>query len=121
MRVTLMLSALLWLTTTSATGDEPLVIVVSPLISFAPTDMTIRTRIVPNDENRTLEIVAESDEFYRSSQIPLEGERAPAMIVVEFRDLPSGNYEIYGSLTDGAGHRRAMAKRRARVVKSGGE
>ena len=90
-------------------------------MSFAPSNLTIRTRLVPNDENRTLDIVAESADFYRSSQIPLEGGQAPATITVEFRDLPQGEYEIYGVLTDRAGERRAIARQRVRVVERAGE
>ena len=121
MRAILMLSGLLSLTTISATGDEHLRMAVSPLMSFAPSNLTIRMRLAASDENRTLDIVAESADFYRSSQIPLEGERAPEVITVEFRDLPSGEYEVSGVLTDRAGERRAIARQRVKVVAAGGE
>ena len=90
-------------------------------MSFAPSNLTIRTRLVPNEENRFLEIVAESDEFYRSSRIPLEGERAPAVITIEFRELPRGDYNVYGVLTDRTGEQRAIVRQHVRVVQSGGE
>jgi hypothetical protein len=121
MRMILMLSALLSLTTISATGGEHLRINVSPLMSFAPSNIRILTRLVPDDENRTLDVVAESAEFYRSSQIPLEGDRAPAIITVEFRDLPRGEYEVYSVLTDRVGERRAVARQRVTVIARGGE
>jgi hypothetical protein len=119
MRVRLLLSAILVLTAISATGGEQLRIAVSPAQSFAPSNLNIRARIVPNAENRALEVIAESGEFYRSSQIPLEGDRAPATIMFEFRGLPGGEYEVYGILTDGAGRHRAIAKQQVRVIPPG--
>jgi hypothetical protein len=119
MRVPLMLSALFALTTLSASGGEQLKIVVSPTQSFAPSNLSIRARVVPNAENRALEVIAESGEFYRSSQITLEGERAPSTITIDFRGVPSGEYQIYGILVDAGGHRRAMAAQFVRVLESG--
>jgi hypothetical protein len=116
MRVPLMLSALLALTTMSASGDEQLRIAVSPAQSFAPSNLNIRARVVPNPENRAIEVVAESGEFYRSSQISLEGDHAPATIMFEFRSVPGGEYMVYGILTDSVGHRRAVAHQQVRVI-----
>jgi hypothetical protein len=119
MRATLILFAALSLTTTAANGGEQVRVVASPLVSFAPSNVRIQVRIVPSDENRALEVVAESDEFYRSSQIPLEGAMAPAAMQFEFRDLPGGDYHVYGVLTDSAGGQRAVAHQTLRVLPSG--
>jgi hypothetical protein len=100
----------------SASGGEQLRIAVSPAQSFAPSNLNIRARMVPNADNRALEVVAESGEFYRSSQITLEGERAPATITFEFRGVPGGEYEVYGILTDSVGHQRAVARQMVRVI-----
>jgi hypothetical protein len=114
-----MLFTIFALTATSASGGEPLRIAVSPAQSFAPSNLNIRARVVPNPENRALVIVAESEDFYRSSQIALEGERAPATIMFEFRGVPPGEYLVSGVLTDSAGHRRAIAEQKVRVIPSG--
>jgi hypothetical protein len=121
MRVALMLSTVFVLATISASGGEQLRIVASPAQSLAPSNLHIRARVVPDAENRALEVVAESGEFYRSSQIPLEGERAPATITFEFRGLPGGEYQVYGILTDSGGHRRAVAQQQVRVISSFGQ
>ena len=121
MKVPLILSALVAVTAASASGDEQLRIAVSPAQSIAPANLNIRARVVPNAENRALEIVAESSDFYRSSQIPLEGERAPATTMFEFRGLPGGEYLVYGILTDSGGHRRAIADQQVRVVSPFGQ
>jgi hypothetical protein len=116
MRVALMLTTLLALTVSPVGGGEQLKIAVSPAQSFAPSNLTIRVRVVPDDENRSLQIVAESAGYYSSSQIPLDGERAPGMLLFEFRSLPAGDYVVYGLLTDSGGRQRALVKQPVRVL-----
>jgi hypothetical protein len=116
----LMLSAFLALTTLSVSGGEQLRIAVSPAQSFAPSNLYIRARVAPNAENRALTIIAESEEFYRSSEVSLEGDHAPAMITFEFRGVPGGEYLVHGIVTDSAGHRRATAIQQVRVIPMGG-
>lgn len=66
--------------------------------------------IVPREaENRALEVVAESEEFYRSSTIQLDGDQAPRLSVVSFSRVPSGTYEVTVHVLDADGHRRAQA------------
>ena len=61
-------------------GGDALRIAVSPAMSFAPTTLNIQARLVPSADNRGIELVAECADFYRSSEIPLEGENAPTTI-----------------------------------------
>lgn len=109
MRTTLILSALLTITTVSASGNDALRLAVSPKQAFAPSNLNIRARVIPDPANRMLEVVAESGEFYRSSRTQLDGDQAPAMITFEFRGVPDGDYRISGTLIDDAGRRRAVA------------
>jgi hypothetical protein len=118
MRVLLLLSTVFVLTTISASGGEQLRIAVSPAVSFAPSSVDIRARVVPNAENRALEVIAESEDFYRSSLISLEGENAPATITFAFRGLPGGDYLVSAILTDGGGRQRAMARQQLTVIPS---
>ena len=118
MKVPLMLSTIVVLATISANGNEQLRLAVSPAQSFAPSNLNIRARMVPNPENRALTIVAESDEFYRSSQVSLEGDHAPATITFEFRDVPGGEYTVSGVLTDSLGRRRAIAAQKVNVIEA---
>jgi hypothetical protein len=119
MRVVLMLFGVLSLTAISANGGEQVRVAVSPLLSFAPSNVRVQVRLVPSDENRALEVVAESGEFYRSSQVQLEGATAPAAMLFEFLDLPGGDYQVYGILTDSAGGQRAVAHQMLRVLPGG--
>jgi hypothetical protein len=120
-RMTLALSALLSLTSISASGGEQLKLAVSPSYSFAPSNLRIRVRVVPNAENRALAVVAESGDLYRSSEIQLEGDHAPATTTFEFRGLPSGDYEILAALVDSAGRRRAIDRQSVAVLSASGQ
>jgi hypothetical protein len=112
-----------WLMLAAATRadvGERLTMAVSPAQSFAPTTLTIRVHVKPDAENRALEIVAESGDYYRSSRIPLDGYEAPRTIVVELRSLPGGDYEVRGALVDGSGRSRVLVRRQVIVIGSAG-
>lgn len=104
---------------TTAAGKDAVSIRVSPAVSFAPAHLIIQTRIEPDDNNRAIEVVAHSEEFYRSSTIPLEGERAPRTTTVQFVSLPSGDYEVTAALIGADGQRRALARMHVNVIESG--
>jgi hypothetical protein len=89
---------------------------VSPAQSFAPSILRIQVGIEPSMENRSLEVIANADEFYRSSEIQLDGDRAPATINFEFRSVPEGKYQVVGILKDSAGHKRSMAHNQVTVL-----
>ena len=109
------------LTATMVTGaKEPVSIRVSPEISFAPANVVIRTSVEPATENRSIEVIAETGEFYRSSTIQLEGDRAPKTTMLEFRALPPGNYDVSASVIGSGGQRRAVAHMQVKVLGSEG-
>src|ERR1700716_263130 len=70
----------------------------SPSVSFAPANLVVRTMVVADAGNRAIEVVAESQDFYRSSQIQLDGDKAPLTTTFEFRSLPSGRYVVKATL-----------------------
>jgi hypothetical protein len=75
------------------TGDR-LAMRVSPTVAIAPADLIVRTMIESNAANRSIEIIADSAEFYRSSEVPLDGENAVRTAQFAFRHLPSGLYTV---------------------------
>lgn len=101
-------------------AGQRLTLKVSPAVSFAPANLIVRATIVADADNRAVEIVAESDDFYRSSQIQLEGERAAHTNMFEFRSLPPGTYEVRASLVGADGRSRAVARQQVNVFASGG-
>jgi hypothetical protein len=102
-----------WLLAASPTSsDELLAMRVS---AYAPGSLTIRLTARPDAQNRTLVVSAESRDFYRSSEIQLDGEGAPHTTVVELRGLPTDMYEVTGILVGTTGPR-AKVMRLARVL-----
>jgi hypothetical protein len=101
-------------------GGEALQMKVSPAVQRAPAMLTVRVLVESSDENRLLQVVAESDTFYRSSEVQIDGANSSPLRVFQFRGLPTGRYEVTGVLVGTRG-RRAMISRVAEVVPSPGE
>ncbi len=93
---------------------------VSPAMSFAPANLVIRTTVEPDADNRAMEVIAESGDFYRSSAIQLEGDRAPRTVTFEFRSLPPGEYEVKAVVIGTDGQQRALARSHVNVMETGG-
>jgi hypothetical protein len=102
-------------------GGEPLKLIVTPAHSFAPATVSIRARIEPSAENRALAIVADGADFYRSSEIQLDGDQAPKTVELRFSNLPGGDYQVYAVLTDRSGHQRAIARQSTSVISMAGD
>jgi hypothetical protein len=84
---------------------EKLTLQVSPTVSMAPASVVVRAIITPDAENRQLEIVADSESFYRRSVVDLEGEAAPKVNELRLLDIPGGEYEVTATLYDSRGAR----------------
>jgi hypothetical protein len=106
-------------TTTVAGTKESLSMQVSPAMSFAPANLMIRAKVEPDAANREMEVIAQSDDFYRSSAIQLEGDRAPRTVTFEFRSLPSGEYQVTAVVVGIDGQQRALARSSVHVIESG--
>ena len=88
----------------------------SPAIALAPANLMVQTRVEAGAVNRALEVIADSGHFYRSSEIPLDGERAPRTLMVEFRNLPAGHYAVTAVLKGQGGRELASINTRVTVV-----
>jgi hypothetical protein len=106
---------------TAADAGECLSMKVSPRQALAPVNLRVTVRIEPNADNRVLTIVADSPGFYRSSQIQLEGDRAPRTFSIEYPNVPGGSYEITSVLANSTGRERAVVHQTAHVVPPGGD
>jgi hypothetical protein len=108
------------LTTTLPIGaGERITVRVSPAVAFAPANLIVRAMIEADEQNRAVQIIAESEDFYRSSEIQLEGDRAPRTSTFEFRSLPPGTYEVRALLLGAGGQHRAFARQQVNVIASG--
>ena len=110
---------LMLITTLPMGAGERITVKVSPAVAFAPANLVVRTMIEADQDNRAVEIVAESADFYRSSQIQLEGDKAPRTTNFEFRSLPTGTYEVRALLIGTGGEQRAFARQMINVIASG--
>jgi hypothetical protein len=120
MKVRAALFGILTLTATMPLGaGERLALKVSPAVSFAPANLVVRATVPVDADNRAIEIVAESEDFYRSSEIQLEGDRAARTTMFEFRSLPPGTYEVRANLFGSNGQSRALIRQHVNVLASG--
>ena len=100
---------LLALAATGPKAQEPVRIAASPTFAFAPALLRVRVRVEPNAANRTLTITADSDGYYRSSLLELEGDTSEKTFFVEFKRVPAGQYQLSAVVRNGSGKDVAVA------------
>ncbi|MBI3493681.1 MAG: hypothetical protein HY047_18185 [Acidobacteria bacterium] len=113
------LCGILMLPSLSLGASEPLKIRVSPAVSFAPAFVRIQTTIEADADNRFVEITADSEGFFRSSRIQLEGDKAARTNIIEFPNLPEGAYEVTATLFGSDGRPRGHVRQALDVVSRG--
>jgi hypothetical protein len=101
--------ALLLVAATAAASGETIVARASCTSGFAPQDVVIYALIERDARNRSVEFVVESESFYTSSTAELDGDRAPRLKQVWFRQLPAGEYKIRVTLRGTQGERGVVA------------
>ena len=92
-------------TATGGATEKRLRIDVMPRFSMAPGTFRVRAIVTPEQKNRSLEVVADSSNYYRSSTISLDGANAAAITELLLQNLPSGTYQVTATLTDADGRR----------------
>jgi hypothetical protein len=121
MKVRACLFGILMAATTWPVGaGERITLKVSPAVAFAPANLVVRATVEADADNRAMEIVAESSDFYRSSEIQLEGDKAARTTTFEFRSLPPGTYEVRAKLYGAGREQRAAVRQQVNVMASGG-
>ena len=96
--------------------STPLRLQVSPMTARAPADVYIYVSVAPRSENRLIRVVAESDDFYRSSEAQLDGEYSARVSVFKFRELPSGEYRVRVELIVSTGRTSNVETRAVQVL-----
>lgn len=110
-------TSLMLVSTAGLDAGGKLTLTVSPQISNAPSTVRVRATVARDAGNRVLRIGADSGSFYRSSEIQLDGDRAPLVTEVQLKNLPSGEYAVVAVLRDQMGHQTTV--RRTVLVLSG--
>ena len=91
-------------------AGQPLNVRVTPHLAIAPADVRISVSVERHADNRCLRVIAFSDDFLRSSELPLEGEQSPRTAIIYYRDLPPGTYEIRVDVLNSTGQPRETVR-----------
>jgi hypothetical protein len=94
-----------------AGGERAISVSVSPRVAHAPGRIRVRAIVERDTKNRAIQIVAESDDYYRSSTMPIDGDQGARITVVQFGGLPLGNYRVTANLLGTGDTIRATAHR----------
>jgi hypothetical protein len=119
MKSQLTLAALTTIGLLAATGSsgasEKLTLRVTPNVSSAPSTVVVQATIARNADNRWLHIEAESGAFYRSSEVQLDGDKAPVITEIRLNNLPGGEYTVMAVLRNTLGEE-TVVRRTALVL-----
>jgi len=86
-------------------GGDPLTLQLTPRFSSAPAFVRSRVHVIPNTENRVLRLSVDSERYYRSSDIALDGDLAAESHWVDWKQLPAGRYEFVATVLGPTGPR----------------
>lgn len=88
---------------------------VRPLVARAPASVQAVIQVPPSPDNRLLRVTLDSENFYRSSDVQLDGDRAPVQHLLVWRDVTAGTYDVIVELYDNM-NRKQTARRQLFVV-----
>lgn len=104
----------------SGGASEKLMLRVTPNVSNAPSTVIVMATVAKDADNRWLHIEADSGRFYRSSEVQLDGDRAPLITEIRLNNLPSGDYTVKAVLRNSTGEE-TVVRRTALVLSRFGE
>jgi hypothetical protein len=120
MKLGLGLVGILLVVATRPTGaGERMIMKVTPAVAFAPANLVVRAVVEADADNRAIAVIAESEDFYRSSEIQLDGDHAPRTNTFEFRSLPPGTYSVKAMLMGRDNEPRVTLRQQVNVMASG--
>jgi hypothetical protein len=105
--------------TRPAGAGERMIMKVTPAVAFAPANLVVRAVVEADADNRAIAVIAESEDFYRSSEIQLDGDHAPRTNTFEFRSLPPGKYSVKVMLMGRGSEPLATLQQQVNVMASG--
>lgn len=82
---------------------------VTPQMSAAPATVSITVYVEPNEKNRVLVIEDDSEAYYRSSHLELDGANAARTHALRFRGLPPGEHRVIASVHGTNGFRAVVS------------
>jgi hypothetical protein len=106
---TLILGGAILFSAVAAHAGEPVRVRVPTSALMAPADLRIYIVLERHAENRLLRVSAESSDFFRSSDVQLDGEGSARVTILNFRDLPPGSYDVKAEVIGADGRKRGSA------------
>ena len=92
---------------TDKTADE-LTLRMTPRFVSAPGYLRSLIRVTPNAANRALRVEIDSEGYYRSSEIQLDGSSAPTSHFMDWKAVPAGTYDLTVSVMGPSGDARVV-------------
>ena len=77
----------------------------TPRFVAAPGYLRSLIRVSPNAENRLLRVEIDSEGYYRSSEIELDGASAPMTHFMDWKAVPAGKYDLIVTVMGPSGPR----------------
>ena len=76
-------------------AHETLSIRCNPSVGMAPATILVTVTVEPNAANRDLTIEADSTDYFTSSVVTLDGDKAAKFQGFTLKGVPAGEYELY--------------------------
>lgn len=105
----LVILACLFVATPPLGAEKAISLRVTPQMAAAPATVSITVYVEPNQKNRVLVIEDDSEAYYRSSHLELDGEKAARTHVLMFRGLPPGEHRVSASVHGTNGFREVVS------------
>lgn len=92
--LTLNVGALIVMAAPVGSGKEVVALRVPGYYYSEPATVEVTVAVEPDARNRTLRLEADGERFFRSTEENLEGADEKRLHVIQFRNLPSGEYTL---------------------------
>jgi hypothetical protein len=97
-------------------ANQPMTVRVSPHFALEPATLSIDLIVERNSDNRALQLSVESDNYYRSSLVQLDGDDAPSVTTMRYSSVPAGAYEVKATLLGSGEKTRASTSAYIQIV-----
>jgi hypothetical protein len=82
----------------------------------APATVSVVVAVEPGSNNRALVVEADGEDYYRSSEIELDGDKEKRFHTLQFTSLPAGSYVLRAQVLSTS---KVLGKAEAELVVSG--